>query len=326
VSAVAVTFTDSAGNPLPPEVKAQVVPIGLAPTPANVVASAYIGILPSVTFALTDGAAYRVRFRGNRMRNAPLASFVANAADGVTVAVPGYMSPLQSTLGFTIEQMTQWTRGMIGTRVDPVLGRVIARTLATLMFAYQNNAALALQNAFLPSSVGTAIDSWFNDFLGDEVPRYDGELDSTYIARGEAWMQLPFGTLAAIQGAVDDFFATLRDNSTSVIVFDRDSNQPLFDYYGLTPGMVAIIMYAPATPDVGGIMYAGQSFVGQNSFVVNPYGASRSFTSPYPDLDLAVKRVKLGGAVPVYISSRGEPPDVGTWDVPAWSDLHWTAP
>lgn len=138
------------------------------------------------------------------------------------------------------------------------------------------------------------------------MQRLEGETNSAYIARIIAWNELPFGTLAAINVVVQQYFQLHPDDSSSVDVFDRQSDPVRSARYGLTPGQVAIIGYYPE-PEVTQGWFMGQSFVGQTTIFTDPLAFSTSYSAPYAALAVQVNRVKAGGAVPVYIVSRGEP-------------------
>lgn len=307
-----ITFQDVNGNPLPSTVRADFFPVTSPPLRSNLIVSAYLGTSSVANVGLPIGKTYRVQYVGASATVPPYPSvFSVPSLSGATVIPSGYISPWANLAGYAdLQTFEMWPLGRYarsdvsaGGGKTRVIAEAFAATLAQLDFFSRANAA----SERLVSSVGPQIDSWANDFFGTTFPRLVDETDAAYIARQEAWLQQPFMTLPAIRTQVQQFYALYPDGSTSVDVFDRQSDPHRSAYYGLLPGQVAIIAYYARTT-ISSAWFIGQSFLGQGTFLVDQYAHHSTLISPYPLLASNIGRVKAGGAVPVYITSFGEPP------------------
>ncbi len=304
--AVPIVFADVNGNPLPANMRVDFYPATNDPSPGNIVASAYIGVASQVIVALHALATYRVQYVGEGAPTVPSVFTLADVS-GTTIIPGGYVSPWADLDGYADLQAHEiWQLGRVsnvasspggGTRV---LMETFAATLAQLDIFGRTNAA----GERLLSSSAAQVDSWVADFLGTTFPRMNAaEPDGDYVTRVIAWLGQPFTTLAAIQNVVAGYFAQFPDASTSFAVFDRQSDPAQSAYFGLTPGQIAIAEYYANTSGAARF-FVNQSFLGQDTYLDDQRHFTTSLVPIYPELDRRIRRVKAGGAVPVYIVAR----------------------
>lgn len=302
-----VNFVDIYGNPLPPSLRVDFFLLPSGPDSSNIVASDYLGVGSSAEVTLIVGQAYRIEYTG--FGAPPLPSFFTPSSTSAATIVPDrYISPWANRDGyaqFMAGELWPLNRSSLAARTHGggvyLLFQTFAAVLAQLDLFGRTNAA----GERLVSSVDGQVDSWAKDFLGTTFLRLPQETNAAYIARIIAWLTLPFGTIPAIKTVVTSWFALNPDDSASVDVFDRQTDPTRSARYGLTPGQFAVIGYYPMNPMDG--WFIGQSFIGQDTWITDPYHFTSSSSPPYSGLGEQVNRVKAAGAVPVYITSRGEP-------------------
>jgi len=315
---VPIAFADVNGNPLPANTRVDFFAVASAPTSANVLASAYVGVTSQVFVGLTLAAIYRAQYVGEGAPVAP-SVFTLASANGLTITPTSYVSPWANLKGYADLQASEiWPLGRVSNPAASlgggarVLMETYSSTFAQLDIFGRTNAA----GERLYSSSDPQIDSWVADFLGTTFPRLPQETGSAYITRVIAWLGQAFTTEASIRAAVAGYFAAFPDSSIRVDLFDRQTDPRRASYYGLLPGQFAIAEYYQA----GALLpafYTGQSFLGQDSFLEDPLAYTISQTPIYPELDRRIRRVKADGTVPVYIVTRGEASslfDVATFD------------
>jgi hypothetical protein len=331
--AVALTFVDALGNPIPAETQINIVGQYAGPND-TVIASGYAGEPAGFTAYLAPGQTYRASFVGNRMKyvdatgtvqSVGVVFFVAEVGD-VTVTIPGYASPAKSQLGFATEILSDITRGMLGD--TPVFGTIVALTLASMIATVQQNISTLRANIPLVSCVGSAIDSWARDFFGNTLPRYLTEPDAAYIARiienldpynctlaaiqsrTTAYLQLQatYGTeptLALDQSGSLDGYGALDNAGTvaivpAVLAFDRQSDPARSALVNLQPGQVCILLSYPGLSQQGFIL--GQASLG-NSALLSP--AIQVTSAPNTSVDQYIRdNVEAAGFDLVWADNR----------------------
>lgn len=300
-----IILQDAFANPLPSRTKINVLnaadPPGTAPF-----ASQYAGVDSTIATPLVAGAPYRIEYAG--FAAPPLPTFFVGDST-VTVIPDLYVSPFANLPGYA--QQKGWLIPEGRTSQAALLPgggvRVLLETWASVFSQVDLFVRTMGAGERLVSSTAGQITSWVADFLGTVLPPFPGETDAAYIARIETWIQQAFTTLPAIQSVVDAFFEEFVSPVSSTLVFDRQSDPTRSAFYGITPGQIAIVLYA----EIGSIgsWYLGQQFfLGQTTFLegkTTDAGFTSSQTSPYPLLQSQVNAIKAAGITPVYVSSLG---------------------
>ncbi len=164
----------------------------------------------------------------------------------------------------------------------------------------------ALAQTRLATATDTSLDAASLEMFNGVLPR-GTQSDAAFSTAIRQQVIAPLGTLAAVTSAVNAYFAANPDGSTSVLVFDRQSDPVRSGKYGLKPGQIAIVEYYGNSANLPA-WYQGQSFIGQSTYVAAPYAYTSSLTPTYPNLGARVNAAKAAGAVPVYIVSSGDAP------------------
>lgn len=335
-----ILYDETGVNPLPAGVQVSVYPVNQPQTSANLVGAAWtqpggtcaIDVVPAVTYVA-------VFFGGQ----APLTQqqFSGGSGDTTTVVVNAYRSPSLSIDGYTDEGSALLPAGWFSSAALSSGGNAYAvmRGLSGVQEAVDSQAQYELSKSRLQSSAGLDIDSWFADFLGPYLPRFQGEADQTYIARGEAFLQAPPCIQRGLQSVVEGFYkaiaaelaAAYADNLNfdsaggygtqggydqgqgfspsqlipTVLVWDRQDHPQLADQFNINPinddgSFVIQIGFRP--PNVGA-WYLDHSHVDFETFLVDEVTYGISDTAPDPRLAQMVNLLKANGTHPIYITS-----------------------
>lgn len=191
-----LTFTDSAGNPLPAAIRADFYAGSVLN--GSAVYSGYIQVGGTIDPGtnLTSGSQYTVAFVGTL---APAGS-VTFTYSAQTLIIPNYQSPTLSQANFASRQASRWVRGAFGSsaRQSGGIAYNLAYGLSYALITASQQIQQIMQAMRLPSSIGTSVDSWVSDFFGNRLPRAAGEDDPTYINRAQANLSAKKGLRSGI--------------------------------------------------------------------------------------------------------------------------------
>lgn len=192
-----LTFQDANGNPLPAAVRVDFYAGSAIAPNASIVESDYLQVGGTVTPAFGAGT-YVAAFYGTLAPDTTVA-FTYTEADQ-TITVSGYQSPTLSQTNFAVAQAKRWVRGAFGTdaRQSGGVAFNLAYGLSYALMTLSQQIQQVLQAMRLPTSVGTSIDSWVQDFFGATLPRQSGETDSAYIARARSNLSAKKGLKSGI--------------------------------------------------------------------------------------------------------------------------------
>jgi hypothetical protein len=326
-----IAFFDETGiSPFPPGVKVTVV------DDSTLVGVGYTTVGGLVSLSLTSGQTYAASFVGTQAADAQPVVFVATGGT-TSVTVPGYRSPALSAYGYAEAQMDE-----LSPEDYPQSARLWGGIAYALGYAFGSGMAstdLGTQQVLaacrLQSCTGSMIDSWANDYIGAGVwSRGAQETDAAYIARIELWFATRKTTLYGIQtllqafiiaqanvsaltapmaldvsGALDESGALDGGTITNVSqllptisCFDYQSNANLSEQVGLVrdEGQFAILFSFP-NASLLKQWFLGQSFLNENAFLLT--NQFQQIAVPSPAIGQLVKRIKLPGTNPIYVSN-----------------------
>jgi hypothetical protein len=196
-----LSFVDVDGNPLPAGVQVSVQSSG------SLVASGFTQVDGVLPVNLAPSTVCSAAFFGTLAP--PSSVSFTTSAISQTINVPNYCSPVASASGYAARQTSVWARGWFGDSARVIGGgayAIAAGAGAELHDLSTQNQGATL-NARLQSSDGSDVDAWFQDYFGTSLPRFSGESDATYIARGMAALAAKMGVRAGIL-VIADFFGT----------------------------------------------------------------------------------------------------------------------
>jgi hypothetical protein len=294
-----------AQNPLPAGIVVTVVD-----TLGNVTGSAYTQAGGTCAIDVVAGTSYTASFYGTRAPQSSQ-SFVGGSSDPTQVTVLNYRSPSLSAAGYQLAQADVFPLG----RVDPseLLPGGILYDLEMahggVLAALDAQVQLALGAERLDSSIGVAIDSWADDFIGPGVwPRAADESDATYIARIKLWFSVPMATLYAMQtlvGAYIDAYvdlASLPGTFGALIVFDCHSDPVLAADVGLVAAdadFAILFFYSDIYPLPS--FYFDQAYLNQSTYFVTP--TYYEISALDAGMSALVDKIKLAGSNPRYFTN-----------------------
>lgn len=331
---MAVQFTDEAGNAMAAGVQVSVYPAGLEQTPTSLVGTDWTqagGLCPNLS--LVSGTSYIALFVG---RQGPAFAQEFVGASGTTnVQVVPYRSPSLTTTNYaTLQTSALWTKGPAwwsdAARASGGVAWALAYAFAKIFGSLDASTQQRLQVARIQSSAGTDVDSWAYDFLGQWLPRYTGESDTSFKSRVYAALVAPKTTLQAIQNIVQAYFTAISqltfaglafdsesgsfDSSVgsfdavtssvvvpaSILVWDRQSRPDLANLYNVNPknndgSFVIQLGYATDS----GAWFLDNSALDYETFLLNI--DQWQLSAPDPRLGALVNFVKAAGAKPLYL-------------------------
>jgi hypothetical protein len=134
--------------------------------------------------------------------------------------------------------------------------------------------------------------------LGYGVLRLPNELDPPFRVRILEAMRTGKLTLDAIATAVRNYYASTRGTAAqpTVTTYDLQSNPALAAQYGLVRLQFVISIDFPI--DASLVFFAGRSYAGRNSYVIDPNAVSIVETDA--GLIAVVTRTKAAGTQPIY--------------------------
>lgn len=196
-----LAFVDVDGNPLPAGIQVSVTSAG------SLVASGFSAVDGVLAVNLAPGTVCGAAFFGTLAPPSSV-SFTTSAVTQ-TISVPNYCSPVASSSGYAARQTAVWARGWFGDRARVIGGGAyaIAAGAGAELHDLSTQVQGSVLNARLQSSTGNDVDAWFQDYFGTSLPRFIGETDATYIARGMAALAAKMGVRAGIL-VIADFFGT----------------------------------------------------------------------------------------------------------------------
>jgi hypothetical protein len=282
------------------------------------VGAAYTGVggvvvLPDNT--LIDGLTYTVSFRGNLGPQTSIPFTYSVSSPNVTIleyVVPEFALDADGwqSAAVAIGPLPTWFLGS----ASPVASSML-KGYAAVEVSLGSETKTVLAALRPQTSVGDDLVSLAADFFGAYLPKRQGESDSAYYGRFLANFKQR-STLPDVKAAVLDFFANDQaDNSASHDVFDYMSDPARAAYYQLDGDAAefAIISYFPnSAPNHA--WFIGQSFIGQNTVLRDPWAYTKSTIAPFPLLGQRIEQHRAKGTRPVYISSPGEPADISHYD------------
>jgi hypothetical protein len=183
----------------------------------------------------------------------------------------------------------------------------IAQGLARLMGLW----TYTRQQTRLATISDEYVDRAWTDFFRGRARRNVGESDAASTLRLRQRLIATTGTHDAVLAAVQSYYTDFPAPIASYDVFDRQTDPVRSARYGLRDAQFAVITYRPYTARLGWYLAQG-GYLGQTTFLSDPYGFNASFIASDPELARRVEDVKDQGYRPVYIESRGEPAGAGS--------------
>lgn len=338
---MAIQFLDEIGDPMAAGVEVSVYPAGGPQNASTLVGTDWTqagGLCPNI--ALETATSYIAVFVGRQGPTGTVA-FIGDGNDTTVVTVSPYRSPSLTTANYAALQAAGlWPKG-------PAWWSDVARAVGGIAWALayafgaiwqflDTAAQQRLQAARLQSAAGADVDSWAYDFLGQWIPRYDGEGDQSFKRRIIAALAAPKTTLAAIANIVDAFYnAVGAESETGALAFDNnlggfDLDRGGFDLLsGAAEGAPSVYVWDhQSRPDLDTLYQISEHFgvgwfviqigfsltnesawyldyesVDYNSYLLDIDQWDASLTPPDPRLGALVDFVKAGGSKPVYLTT-----------------------
>lgn len=314
IGPVTYTFFDESGvNPVAPGSQYDVYYIGDPQIAENIVMSGFLGVGGIATISLDEDTEYVITWSGQQAPS--VQTFFTTLAVGATnqsITTIGYRSPFLSTLGYANQQLSNWTRGWIGDEFkQPGLpgitgvGYNLAYSLAASL-GEGNSTTLGLdtflQNILvgtrLSTCAGNLIDTWFQQFLGPNFKRQDGETDALFLARGLVAINGEIATRDALNKATNAAWQTLGNNG-QIVCDDNISNPSLMSDLDLSPPYFVVTL--PTINVDKDAFFLDQKYLGVNTYLLSLGTSIILNPSEVPPLVYqAVEAKRALGCLPVY--------------------------
>jgi hypothetical protein len=310
-----ITFFDETGiNPVAAGSQYQAYYQGASQTPENVVASGFIGVGGVASFTVHENSNYIIEWIGQQAPTGQT-TFSTGTVAPVSVTVSGYRSPYSSTLGYAVKQTEQWTRRWNEQKYrDPGppgttgMAYNLAYSFASII-GEGGNGLPGLDSFLQGISVatrlyncsGSAIDSWFQDFLGPSFKRQSGELDAAFIQRGIIAMNGKVATRDALNEATNSAWKSIG-NSGTIVCDDSISNPSLMSTIGYAAPYFVVTL--PSITDVTDVFFLDERYLGIDTFLLE-----LGFTAPLSRslvplaVQQAVESKRALGCLPLYIQT-----------------------
>lgn len=339
---MAVLFSDEQSNAFPAGVQVILYPANAPQTPQYVVGTDWTqagGLCPYLV--VNGGSEYVAVFVG---RQGPTVQQTFTGGSGITtdVTVAPYRSPSLTETNYAyLQTQTLYPQGEgwwgDEGRAPGGVAWAIAFAFGAIFSTLDTAAQNRLQAARVQSSSGSFVDSWVYDFLGQWLPRYTGESDSSFRARAYAALSAPKTTLQSIQNIVMAYFAAIAASQTGlmgfnapigafdsiqgvydflaaggaslpqILVWDRQSRPDLANEFGINPdnddgSFVIQLGYAVANEQA---WYLDYECLDYNSYLLEIDQFVE--TPPDPRLGALVNFVKAAGSKPIYLTTSITP-------------------
>jgi hypothetical protein len=310
-----ITFFDETGiNPVAAGSQYQAYYQGTSQIPENVVASGFIGVGGVASFIIHENSNYTIKWIGQQAPTGQT-TFSTGTVSSVSVTVSGYRSPYSSTLGYAVKQTEQWTRRWNEQKYrDPGppgttgMAYNLAYSFASII-GEGGNGLPGLDSFLQGISVatrlyncsGSAIDSWFQDFLGPSFKRQSGELDAVFIQRGIIAMNGKVTTRDALNEATNSAWKSIG-NSGTIVCDDSISNPSLMSTLGYAAPYFVVTL--PSITDVTDVFFLDERYLGIDTFLLELGLTSPLSLSLVPlVVQQAVESKRALGCLPLYIQT-----------------------
>ena len=277
----------------------------------------FLGVGGTASLTLDEETAYIIQWAGQQAPAQQTMFMTGDAGEMTqTVTVLGYRSPNLSTLGYTAQQLTNWTRGWVGNQYKQPgppgttgLAYNLAYSLATLLGDGQGLSTgeipgldLFMQNTSVATRLlnctGSQIDSWFADYLGSTFKRQINESDFAFLVRGLVAINGQVATRTAVTDAANAAWQTLG-NAGTIVADDATSNPSLMATLGYAAPYFVVVL--PNISVITDAFLLDYRYLGIDDYLLDLGTIQLLSLSSVPVLvQQAVESKRALGTIPLY--------------------------